>query len=200
MEDNLDKDMDSLREEIADDLGYRKKSTTTRRPRSSFPFKPKRNVLILGGAGILFLIILVAIFSGNNEKPAADDLAAMQARLTQLEKRIDHLEGMESKRLVTETAKTEGPLAQQLQNLTKRLDQLEKRMAAAPAKAQAPVTTQEKPPPPKKERYHEVRAGDTLFGIARKYGITIDELCRLNNISPRHIIYPGQSLLVGSGE
>ena len=139
-------------------------------------------------------------FSANNEKPAADDPAAVQARLTQLEKRLNHLEEMKSKPLARETAKTEGPLAHQLQNLTKRLDQLEKRMAAAPAKAQAPVTTQEKPPPPKKERYHEVRAGDTLFGIARKYGITIDELCRLNNISPRHIIYPGQSLLVGSGE
>ena len=137
-------------------------------------------------------------FSANNEKPAADDLAAMQARLTQLEKRIDHLEGMESKRLVTETAKTEGPLAQQLQNLTKRLDQLEKRIAPAPLKAQAPLTPQEKPSPVKKERYHEVRSGDTLFGIATKYGITIDEFCRLNKISPRDIIYPGRRLLVAS--
>lgn len=57
-------------------------------------------------------------------------------------------------------------------------------------------TTQEKPSPAKKGRYHEVRSGDTLFGIAGKYDITINELCRLNNKSSRDIIYPGQRLLV----
>jgi len=196
MQDNFDKEIDKLREETADDLSYTRKSETTRRRKPSLPFKPKRNILILGGAGILLLIVLVAIFSGNDKKPSADDLAAIQARLGQLEKRIKHLEGMEGKPLVTETAKTEGSLTQQLQNLTKRLDRLEKRMAPVPAKAQAPLTTQEKPSPLKKGRYHEVRSGDTLFRIAAKYGITIDELCRLNNITPGKIIYPGQRLLV----
>ncbi len=198
MQDNLYKEIDRFRDEIADDTGYRRKSKTTRRPRSSFPFKRKRNFLILGGAGILLLIVLVAIFSGNHKKPSADDLAAIQARLGQLEKRIKHLEAMEGKLFVTETANTEVSLAQQLQNVTKRLDLLEKRMAPGPAKARAPLTTQGRPSPLKNERYHEVRSGDTLFRIATKYGITTDELCRLNNISPRHIIHPGQRLLVAS--
>ena len=196
MNDNLDKEIDSFQEESADDLGHRRKGTPTRRSKLSLPFKPKRNVLILGGAGILLVIVLVAVFSGNGNEPSANNLLAIQARLDQLEKRIKHLEGMEGKLVVTETATTEGSLAQQLQNLTKKLDLLEKRMVPVPAKAQAPLTPQEKPSPPKKGRYHEVRSGDTLYRIAGKYGITIDELCRLNNISPRHIIYPGQRLLV----
>ena len=196
MEDNLDKDMDSLREEIADDLGYRKKSTTTRRPRSSFPFKPKRNVLILGGAVTVLLILLVLIFSGKDKKPSADVPATIQARLGQLEKRIRHLEEKERKPLGTESSTIEGSLSEQLKKVTTRLDLLEKRMVSAPLKAQVPLTTQEKPSPLKEERYHEVRAGDTLFRIAAKYDITVDELCRLNNISPKHIIHPGQRLLV----
>lgn len=198
MQDNFDKEIDSLREEIPDDLGYRRTSKHTRRPRSFFLFKPTRNSLILGGAGILLLIILIVIFSGNDKQPAADDLAAIQARLNQIEERIKHLEGMEDKLVVTATAKTEGILNQQLQNLSIRLDLLEERITQHTAKAQAPLPTQKKPSPLKKGRYHEVRSGDTLFRIAAKYGITIDELCRLNNISPRHTIYPGQRLLVAS--
>lgn len=197
MQDDLDTEMDSLRKEIADDPGYRRRSGATQRFRSPFPFKLKRNVLIVGGAGILLLlIILVAVFSGDDKKPAADDLGAIQSRLNQLEKRIKHLEGTGF--AVTGSANAEGSLRQQLQNLSTRVDLLEKRITVDHAEAKAPVATQEKPFPLKKGRYHEVRSGDTLFRIAAKYGITLDELCRLNNINPKHIIYPGQSLLVGS--
>jgi LysM repeat protein len=197
MQDGLDNELDSFRKEIADDLGYRRKSGASQRLRSPFPFKLKTNVLIVGGAGILLLlIILVAAFSGNNKKPAADDLGAIQSRLNQLEKRIKHLEGMEGK--LIETARTEGSLSQQLQNLSTRVELVEKRITVDHAEAKAPVATQEKPFPLKKGRYHKVRSGDTLFRIAAKYGITIDELCRLNNINPKHVIYPGQSLLVAS--
>ena len=166
MNDNLDKEIDRFRDEIADDLGHRRKGTPTRRPKLSLPFKPKRNVLILGGAGILLVIVLVAIFSGNGNEPSANNLLAIQARLDQLEKRIKHLEGMEGKLVVTETATTEGSLAQQLQNLTKKLDLLEKRMVPVPAKAEAPLTPQEKPSPLTKGRYHEVRSGDTLYRLS----------------------------------
>ena len=210
MSDNLDNEIDRFREEIADDLGHRRKGTPTRRPKLSLPFKPKRNVLILGGAGILLVlvIVLVALFSGNGNEPSANNLLAIQARLDQLEKRIKHLEGMEGKLVFlekqvkqplhrgAETERAGSSLTEQLEKLSKRLDRLEKRMVPVPAKAEAPLTPQEKPSPPKKGRYHEVRSGDTLYRIAGKYGITIDELCRLNNISPRHIIYPGQRLLV----
>lgn len=192
MNDSLDKEMESLREEIADDLAYKGKSKTTRRPRSFFPFKPKRNILILAGAGILLLLIFVALFSENGNERVANNLLVIRARLDLLEKRIKHLEGTEGKRVVTETAKTEGSLARQLQNLAKRLDRLEEIMVATP------LTTQEKLWPPKKGPYHEVRSGDTLYRIASTYGLTIDELCRLNQISPRQIIHPGQKLLVAS--
>jgi LysM repeat protein len=192
MNDSLDKEIDRSREEIADDLGYKGKSKTARRHRSFFPFKSKRNVLILAGAGIILLLIFVALFSGNGNERVANNLLVIRARLDLLEKRIKYLEGMESNPLITETAKTEGPLAQQLQNLAKRLDRLEEIIVATP------LTTREKLWPPKKGRYHEVRSGDTLYRIASTYGLTVDELCRLNKIGPRQIIYPGQKLLVAS--
>ncbi|WP_226532860.1 LysM peptidoglycan-binding domain-containing protein [Microbacterium paraoxydans] len=43
---------------------------------------------------------------------------------------------------------------------------------------------------------HTVVAGDTLFGIAQKYGTTTQALFALNGLGPSSIIYPGQRLAV----
>ncbi len=45
-----------------------------------------------------------------------------------------------------------------------------------------------------RSRVHKVRSGDTLSKIARKYGTTVDRLCRLNNISRSKALKPGQIL------
>ena len=47
-----------------------------------------------------------------------------------------------------------------------------------------------------KERYYLVRSGDTLYGIAKQHGISVDELCQLNTITKIDPIHPGQKLLV----
>ena len=43
-------------------------------------------------------------------------------------------------------------------------------------------------------RVYKVRSGDTLSKIAKKHGITVDRLCRLNNISKGKALKPGQIL------
>jgi LysM repeat protein len=48
-------------------------------------------------------------------------------------------------------------------------------------------------------QYHTVEPGDTLYKIAQEYGTSVDELCRLNQITPDQIIYPGQKIRVASG-
>jgi LysM repeat protein len=40
--------------------------------------------------------------------------------------------------------------------------------------------------------------GETLFGISKKYGITVDELRRLNNLKSNQSIGAGQKLIVSS--
>ena len=49
---------------------------------------------------------------------------------------------------------------------------------------------------PQKGRYHTVKSGDTLYSISRKYGVTVDDVRRLNNIGKNDHIYPGQKLLI----
>ncbi|WP_282847519.1 LysM peptidoglycan-binding domain-containing protein [Microbacterium oxydans] len=62
--------------------------------------------------------------------------------------------------------------------------------AAAPVAAAAPNPA----PAPASAASHTVVAGDTLFGIAQKYGITTHALYAANGLGPSSIIYPGQTL------
>jgi len=41
-----------------------------------------------------------------------------------------------------------------------------------------------------------VRPGDTLFKIARQFGVTVDELAKINGISNPNVIFPGQELKI----
>ncbi len=44
--------------------------------------------------------------------------------------------------------------------------------------------------------YHKVQSGDTLSKIARKYGMSIKQLCKLNSITTRTVLRTGKSLRV----
>jgi LysM repeat protein len=43
---------------------------------------------------------------------------------------------------------------------------------------------------------HEVQPGETLWNIAQRYGMSVDEIVRLNRLNPSKSIYPGQKILV----
>ena len=48
----------------------------------------------------------------------------------------------------------------------------------------------------KDSRTHKVRSGDSLYGIALKYGTTVSKLCKLNNMKETDILNIGQVLRV----
>jgi len=208
MNENLDDEMKNFREEIADSLGHTRKDEDIGHRKASLDFIPPKKTLIFGGAGIILLIIIIAIFSGGDNKRSTADLAPIQVRLDLLEKRLTRLEGVElkiaslekqEKRLeqsIVETDRSKIDLTQRLDKLIQRFESLEKRIAPVPAKSKAPLAIQRKPISPAKKRYHEVSPGETLYRIAQQYGISVNELCRLNNITPKQAIHPGQKLLV----
>lgn len=49
----------------------------------------------------------------------------------------------------------------------------------------------EKPIPPK---YYAVRPGDTLYSIAKRYGLTVNGILCMNRLANPNLIYPGQML------
>ena len=62
----------------------------------------------------------------------------------------------------------------------------------APASAPAPTPT----PAPAATKTHTVVAGDTVFGIARKYATSVSAILAANGLPAGAIIYPGQKLVV----
>jgi membrane-bound lytic murein transglycosylase D len=45
-------------------------------------------------------------------------------------------------------------------------------------------------------KLYTVRAGDTLFGIAQKFGVAIDNLLKWNGLSAKSILQPGKRLRI----
>ncbi len=48
--------------------------------------------------------------------------------------------------------------------------------------------------------YHKVRSGDTLWDIARRYGVTVNKLCQANGFGSRAVLRPGDTLRVITSE
>ncbi len=210
-EDDFDKTRDELEEALDESMGYSPHNERVMHRKSFLDLMLQRGTLILVGAGILFFIILIALLSGGNSELSKEDLAGISARIDLLEKRLTRLEEME---LRIATLQKQGTMLEQsigttdgsIRSLTQRVDSLTQSLEArgkettSVAKAtEAPASIKRKAVSPDKRRVHEVRRGENLYKISLKYGLTVDELCKLNGIKPNHAIYPGQKLFVTPG-
>jgi len=167
--------------------------------------------LILGGIGIFVLVLLVVIFSSGKETASERQLQDILARLEVLESRLVGMENQESGRQQS-LVRMQGDFS----ILTMRVDKLSREMkeqfTELAARRDAPAATTPRPtqaaaprpaaaaapaqPAAAKPVLHEVRAGETLFRISRTYGVTVDEIRRLNKLGAGDVIHPGQVLTI----
>jgi LysM repeat protein len=209
MVEDQDEEIQEFMREINDDLGYTSKPRKSESHGGSGDIRLSKKSIILGVIGIVVLVILITVFFGGGGL-SQGDLAPLQTKLDLVERRLAHLQGLESRiaflenqeaelqQLILDLDRSGRSLTEQVDEMAKKLGGVEPGKPTAPAKvkATAPRTAAEKPVSAEKERYHNVRRGETLYRIAKQYGISVKELCRLNNISPNQAIYPGQKLLV----
>ena len=119
----------------------------------------------------------------------ASKLAALEQKVTGLEAQITELQGKSSK------GATDPFLLHQVEALAKKVEALEKRGQQPGAESKTrPAPT--KPVVASQEKYHTVQKGETLLKIGKKYGIAVEELRKLNNLSKGQSIKIGQKLLV----
>lgn len=168
--------------------------------------------LILGGIGVFALVLVVIIFASGRETVSERQLQDILARLDALESRLVGLENQESGRQQS-LVRMQGDFS----ILTMRVDKLSREMkeqfaaiatrqeqpaaavqAARPAAPRPAAATTPAPAQPAaaKPVLHEVRAGETLFRISRTYGVTVNEIRRLNNLGADDVIRPGQVLTI----
>lgn len=138
-------------------------------------------------AVVWVVFFLVAIeFGGCGREAPKQDLAPINGRLEQLENKIAQLEAQS-----TETKESLTTMNESITTLKEGLNALAQKIEKVSAQKQAVVQ--------KKKQYHKVTQGDTLYSISRKYGISVNEIRRLNNLKQNQPIKPGQKLLVNPG-
>jgi len=151
-------------------------------------------LLLWGSIGIILVLLLVLLFRGG-DKAATEEVNALKTRMEQMEKRvaaldattkkIDSVDG-QIKGLQQSVSKVEGVQ----RGLVERLDKLAQQ-AEKPAVAQA---AQKKPSTPAK--LHEVRPGETVFSIAKKYNLSVEQFLKLNNMTKKDSLQAGQKVVV----
>jgi LysM repeat protein len=176
MDEDFGKEMDELKKDRAENLERSRKKKNIRRSTPKVKLNPEARYLVYSAIGVFALVVVLVLFSGGDNEISVGDYDTIKAKLGNLEKSVGKLEGTEQK------------LA--------RLESQVKKLERSLSKLTRPKSVASKT---KKRRYHEVRQRDTLSGISEAYGITVEKLCRLNKITPKTVIRPGQRLLVASG-
>lgn len=194
MNPNSNHETNNLLEGIDDELQEERDQGPSRRPEPPSESDSAKKLLILAAVVVFVLILFVIYLSAGRSGPSKKDLESMEARLTQLDSRLRTLEPLASRIDLLENQIKEVPhsldeFKRSDSDLNRRLDALTQEVAKL-EKTEAPA------PPKSKARYHVVRRGDTLWGIAKKYGTTIEELRRVNKISKGQELKIGQKILL----
>ena len=159
----------------------------------------KRLPVLLGLALILLFVAGIIYFitkrptatDTKGEQTLASKMAAIEQNMTALEAQITELQGKSTK------GGTDPFLLHQVEALTKKVEALEKRGQHPGVESKTrPAPT--KPPVASQKKYHTVQKGEILPKIGKKFGITVEELRKLNNLSKGQSIKIGQKLRVSA--
>jgi len=147
---------------------------------------PSYSFLFPIGKGLILFAVFSLLFACS-DGASSEKMASMEARLQQLEARSTQIEGQMNQIAL---------LKDQVGKLEQSVARLEKPLAAS---IKPKNITREKRIEPKTSS-HVVQPGEILSKIAGRYGMSLDELCRLNKITPKTVIHPGQQLMVISNQ
>ena len=164
---------------------------------SGISLKKYLNPFTIAGVGLIIIVILIVIFlSGPNDAVDNRQLQSLDAKIQQIEKKLasfgsmdqalDRLGQLEQKlSLISERFdRLNSTVTTQIDQIIKELGALHQKSSPTPQ----PVQTETKPD------FHQVRPKETLWGISRRYGLTLDQLRSYNKMGPNATLQPGQKL------
>jgi LysM repeat protein len=179
--------------EMQEDLA-RQKADVPRGRNSQPPESSGRSVLLWGVIAIILILLIVLLFRGG-DKAVTEELKTLKARVEQMETRLSALETTARK-----TEAVEGQIKGLQQSVLKvegaqrSLAERINKIAQEAEKPSTPQAAQKKSTP--QVKVHEVKPGETIFSIAKKYNLTTNQLVKLNNMTKKDTIQAGQKLVV----
>ena len=176
----------------------------------------------LGIAVVAGVVLLLLLLFSNINAPA--DLARvddLEKRIQDLEQQLEKIDGVDQKvtriweqaksfeNFKTRFDRSESSMSLRMDHLAMSLDALQKKtnetlskvdkLEKAPAAADTPI----QPQAVKKtaaRKTHIVAAGDTLFNISRRYGLSVEALQDINKLPKGAVLHVGQTLTVSRSD
>ena len=163
--------------------------------------------LVLLGSGFLVMIFLFIVFlSKTTDIASKTKIVNIEKRLALLEERLGKIDEIDEKLILLDTQGKKFDL------FVDRFDRFETSMSLKmdiinnelyTSKKRGNKASESKKPERKRiskkithPLYHEVKPKETLYQISRRYGLTVDDLRKLNRLTPETVIHPGQKLIV----
>jgi hypothetical protein len=161
--------------------------------------------------------LTMLLLGGGGDGAGGQHIAQIEERIRQLEERLDNYKAIDEKvTLIWEQAKSfekfkdrfdrsEASASLRMDHLTMSLEALQKQVAeksrpqAQTVAPKAAPADQKPAKAPKRDiQYHQVTAGDTLYSISKHYGLSVEQLLKINRMDKTQVIVPGQKLIVRS--
>jgi len=140
---------------------------------------------------LIYLFLKPAERVQQPESTLAPKLEVLERRVAQLETR-GRVPSQQDEKLETLSKS----LSDRMSQIEKELARVKAEVESAKKKIEAAPVPQKDQDRPKQASTHVVSKGETLYRIALKYNMTIDEVRRMNDLKPDQPIFPGQKLLV----
>lgn len=142
---------------------------------------------------ILVVVFFVGGLFGCSDEKVSKDVGSIKSRLEKIENRLVNIE---------KSAKRVGLLEAEFQKLQQSMEAWERAITAR----LAPVSKKKTESRSKavdirkdvKRKQYVIEKGDSLFRVAQKHDMTLDQLCKLNKITTKTVLHPGEKLLVFS--
>ena len=163
--------------------------------------------LVLLGSGFLVMIFLFIVFlSKTTDIASKTKIVNIEKRLALLEERLGKIDEIDEKLILLDTQGKKFDL------FVDRFDRFETSMSLkmdiinnelyTSKKRGKKAAERKKPEKTKISKkiahpvYHEVKPKETLYQLSRRYGLTVDDLRKLNRLTPETVNHQGQKLIV----
>lgn len=180
--------------------------------RTEMPF------VLMGIGLVLVVIVFYALYPRGEDRVVYPDSDAISGRLQQIEEKIgamemtiEGLKGLQQdmepvKNAILRLDSSDASTMARLDSMDERLAFIQKEVEEIKTK----TSTGTKPPvtPTQTDTkntasealFYEVQQGDTLYSIGRRYGVGVDAIRKMNDLSEQDAIIPGQKLKVKEEE